>query len=329
MYLEKLAEGKTEIGESGLPPRPPENFDMTKFDRGRKFIQDHVICHVLAMFISLVCGMSVVNLLEPLIFTNNSDTPNKAYRRYISTFMHVTKWYYGNIWEENNKAQTSILTVRNMHNKVRKDMTAHEAKIKNSESVDIDSLNHERIASCPMAMKDVRLSQYDMSLVQTGFLGIVVMYPRFVGIDCTEAELDDFVYFWYGVGYMLGITDKNNICKEGFHITRDICKEIEQQILIPSLENPPSQFYPMAKAFIDGGNIAHKNKLNSVESVLAIGYHGMNVKLPKLSFMDYCRYLFLRGFVIVIYYCPPVKKLFNKIIRHFFWDSSVLEKKMN
>lgn len=49
------------------------------------------------MFFAKLCGLitilAVPSVLNILRFTNNSDTPLKAYRRYMTTVMHMTLWY--------------------------------------------------------------------------------------------------------------------------------------------------------------------------------------------------------------------------------------------
>jgi hypothetical protein len=59
----------------------------------------------------------------------------------------------------------------------------------------------------------VWVSQYDMSLVQSGFMGLIVMYPEKLGIRCTPSDLSDYCYFWYGLGHLLGINHENNMCR--------------------------------------------------------------------------------------------------------------------
>lgn len=53
------------------------------------------------MLCSLVIGMSVTDLLDPLAFTEKSDTPKKSLIRYLKTMMYVVQWHCGNIWDVN------------------------------------------------------------------------------------------------------------------------------------------------------------------------------------------------------------------------------------
>lgn len=46
------------------------DIDIKRFNNGRRYFQDNIAMCVLAMLGSLVAGFSVVNLLDPLVFTN-------------------------------------------------------------------------------------------------------------------------------------------------------------------------------------------------------------------------------------------------------------------
>ncbi len=55
------------------------------------------------------------------MYTEQSDTPEKALKRYLATFEHVHSWFTGNVWDAEGKspAHVSVKRVRGMHNKVR------------------------------------------------------------------------------------------------------------------------------------------------------------------------------------------------------------------
>ena len=299
-HLQRLQQSGARVSdsfsESCLPPPMPEGFDLHKFNRGKKFFQDNIFSCTFSMLASLISGLSVINLLEPLVFTGQSNSPVKSLRRYFMTFQHVLHWHYGNVWDPSAEAYKSIAKVRMMHSSLGRRMREDVNKRENVETV--------------------WLSQYDMSLVQCGFMGAIVMYPESSGIRCTVDDLSDYCYFWYGIGYLLGITDENNICIGGLAETISICKEIETYILLPSLRDPPKAFYPMAKALTDGLNLACRCPLFSVEAFLALSLSIMSVPSPKLAFADYLRMLFLRTLVLLVKYVPFCKAVLNKM---FTW----------
>jgi len=99
------------------------------------------------------------------------------------------------------------------------------------------------------------ISQYDMALVQAGFMAVIIMYPIEFGVKCTVKELKDYIFFWRGVGYLLGIDDAYNICSGDYLETYAVCKEIEVDVFLPGLHQPTEKFALMADAYIDGVNL--------------------------------------------------------------------------
>lgn len=228
LRLRDLEDGKYICGDSEKPLLPPDDFDMRKFERGRQFFRDHIFGCINAMFFSLIIGMSVPELLNALVFTGESSTPQKAQKRYLQTFRHVALWHYGNVWDEYSEAHKSIVKVRNMHKKVRVQMEEHSKK-----------------------NGKLFLSQYDMGVVQSGFMGCIVMYHEYFGIKCSAQDIDDYVYFWYGIGHLLGLEERYNICAYGASQAQSLCKEIEE-IVVHNLKNPAPDFNFISNATISG-----------------------------------------------------------------------------
>ncbi|KAK7492263.1 hypothetical protein BaRGS_00016560 [Batillaria attramentaria] len=296
MYLEVLRQTGSRVGDSGLPMTKPKDFDFEKYSRGQKLFQENVFSCTHAMLTSLVCGMSAENLIRPLVFTGQSDEPLKALRRYKRTFQYVGSWYFHDIFDEESVAYKSLRAVRRQHNSVRNAMNSSEGDISRLDNV----------------------SQYDMSLVQCGFIGVILMYPQECGIQCTEEDLECFVYLWYCIGYMLGITDENNICRGGYQNAWNICKEIETDILRPALHDPPDHFEPMARAFADGMNLMLHFPLLSLNSCIATSPFRVResyfASRPTMSIADHLRVMFLHILVKLVRYIPPLRNHLNNAL---------------
>ncbi|CAG5135842.1 unnamed protein product [Candidula unifasciata] len=270
LRIKDLECGRLLDGDCAAELSPPDEFDMARFHRGRMFFRDHLFSCSIAMYFSLVIGMSVPEFLEALVFTQQSDTPVKAFRRYIKTFHHVALWHYGNIWEKDSKAQKSICDVRQIHKVIREQMQ------KRFEGREVRKF----------------ISQYDMGVVLSGFMGAVIMYPEDAGIRCSLDELDDYVYFWYGVGHLLGIEKKYNICAHGLTQALTFCKSIEQDIVKKNITNPPPEFQHVTenviKAFQGGRG---PMSLLTFPVISALSYEYIVGDSGKLSFPDTVRYL--------------------------------------
>ncbi|XP_035827730.1 uncharacterized protein LOC101846682 [Aplysia californica] len=292
MSIAYLEDGKYVNGDSGEPHTIPDAFDKDKFHRGRRFFKDNLYSCTMGMFFSLIIGMSIPEFLEALIFTGESDTPKKAIRRYVMTYNHVLKWHYGNVWEENSAAKNSILFVRSMHEKVRSKMHLGLGT------------KHKKF-----------LSQYDMGVVLSGFMGCIIMYPRFGGIVCSRSDLDDYVYFWYVIGRLLGIEDKYNICANGLEQAFKFCKEIEQEVVYNCLQAPPSKYKEMTSAVLNGVTNGKSLTLLTYPVISAISIELMGQKYSdSLSFPDLIRYAIWKVLFFSIRHCSWFRYLLNLII---------------
>lgn len=81
-----------------------------------------------------------------------------------------------------NRAYSSILQVKNIHNSVSK-----------------------RCADNGV----IRIDQSAMACTQFGFMGFIIIRTERIGIhDATNEDLEAFIHFWRVIGYALGIEDK-------------------------------------------------------------------------------------------------------------------------
>lgn len=268
-----------------------QSVDLVRFNRGREFFKKNIVQCVLAMLFSLVIGLSIKELLDVLVTTEKSSTPKTALKRYLRTLSHVLKWHYGNVWEKSSTAYESIKSVRAMHSSARKLMAQKN--------------NKEKLGSPKM-----HVSQYDMALVQSGFIGFIIVYPEHVGIKCTRQELEDYVYFWRYIGSLLGIKDSHNLCSEGYDKAYKLCKAVKRDVGLPALENPPEQFYSMASAVTVGINKLMYFEFFSPDIVMASV--PMTPSNTCLSFKDKCKVYLIKLFFMVMYYVPWVSKFVNQ-----------------
>ncbi|XP_061174776.1 uncharacterized protein LOC133183901 [Saccostrea echinata] len=288
--LEQLRNGRSkDLDIFPDPEKVPVDLDMQRFNNGRKFFQDNVSMCVLGMFCSLVAGFSVVNLLEPLVFTNKSNTAKKSLNRYLDTVRHVALWHYGDIWDPLSLARKSIKKVYDMH-------------------------THARDSMKKANKTNRHFTQYDMSLVQAGFIGFIIMYPDRLGLRGSRSHLDDFVYFWRWIGFFSGIRDENNICINGFEDAYQICKQVEDEIVYPALFNPPDHFNSMAKAFTEGLSLLTNVTLYTPESVIGFSLDMARKKRIKdVDFLDSCRIIYLKIIVILVKYCSCFRSMANRL----------------
>ena len=306
MKLDDLKKGDTIPGDCGNPMNvKPEWMDTEKFQRGREFFKEHMAGIVLAMHCSLAVGLSVSNLLVALVFTGMSNTPKKAFSRYLHTFLYVVLWHFDDVWKTDSKAHKSVKKVRDWHKSIAAKM--------NKPSDEIEERNRK-----------LHFSQYDMALVQSGFFAAAIMYPKRFGIRCSKKQLNDYVFFWRGIGYLLGVSDKFNLCNGTYSDVHSLCKEIEQKVLIPSLMDPPKDFEKMSDAYIEGSNIPAHFNLMTKAALFAFVFDCMGIKPPKLSALDFMRYCFIKCFVFLMYWCPFFELLCNYLLTKFYHSAEHL-----
>ncbi|XP_061173666.1 uncharacterized protein LOC133182837 [Saccostrea echinata] len=291
-YLKILHEGSSyslqPFPESGTLLQVHEDINAKRFNNGRKFFRDNLSMNVLGLSCTLVIGFSIPNLLEPLMFTKRSNSPEAILQRYLTTIRHVTLWHY-DVWDPNSAARKSIKMVYNRHLNVRNQMKEHNED-----------------TQC--------FTQYDMSLVQHAFIHYAILLSDKLGLECTKTDLDDYVYFWRWMGYFLGIRDENNICINGLENARAICKELAEAVVYPALSATSENSENMAQTFADGLTLLTFIPIQSAKSLMAF-YLDIDDEPRdfKLTILDKCRVLFLRSVVLVFKHSALFRFVANRV----------------
>lgn len=305
MDLDYLKKGCVLDGDSGNDPEVlPEWMDKERFRRGQQVFMRHISSITFALHCSLTVGFGVRNLIEPLSFTRKSNTARTSLLRYVKTFVHLALWQMQDIWDPTTLGHRSIQTVRRMHKKVRESM---EAGRKNGGT--------QRY-----------LSQYDMAVVQSGFVGVVLAYPKEFGIVCTREELDDYVYCWRGIGYLLGIRDEYNICSKGYEHALRLVKEIEEQVVYRGIRDPPPEYNTLSDAYVDGSNIPLKFRFFTKESITRylLGMTGRSLPWLRCTWTDRVRVMGYRMLTFLFAWAPGFERFHNYLMMNLFKKASYL-----
>lgn len=287
--LADLRRGMGVPGESGIPPlQLPPWLDMQRCLQVNKFWKRNAFSLTIAWHCSLTIGFSLPRLLQALVFTHASDTPETSLKRYMRTAAHLASWHAGNIWDPASATYKSVQAVRKLHAGVRTQMDAHMPG-------------------------NTWISMYDMAIVQSGFMGAASIFPQKLGMHASSQELEDYIYFWRCVGHQLGISDEYNLCSRGKLVADTIVWEIMSTILLPDIANPPEDYDRIAKAYIDGLNLLTlRIPVFSVKSTLAVVYWGLGIERGRLGPLDTCRYGFLRLLLLLMGWLPVCRWFFNR-----------------
>ena len=90
------------------------------------------------------------------------------------------------------------------------------------------------------------------------------MFPRKIGLEDskTNLEVGDVLH-----AFFLGIEDNNNICINGYKDAFGFSKQVLDEVVYPSLLNPPKDFDLMARAFTEGLSLVVNFTLFTPESL--------------------------------------------------------------
>lgn len=176
----------------------------------------------------------------------------KSFKRYVGTVVHITSWYFGDVWQKDDPARRSIQIVRNMHDHAsrqinhpdRRPQVDNTAMAECGQPFDDASMlpslqmDTQKLAGCPYIglrrqpnsknQEDpyVYFNQFDMADSQFAFVGVLVLFPhKFGATYASDDELRGFIHFWRCIGYLLGIEDRFNFCDDdNLDLTRDLCR---------------------------------------------------------------------------------------------------------
>ncbi|XP_040572332.1 uncharacterized protein [Lepeophtheirus salmonis] len=176
----------------------------------RAFLLANFFSCFLAMLTGLISLLYIPSILEVLIITGNSSTPDTAFARYLRTLNHTYAWFHSE-----SSLSKSLIQVRNAH--IRADKSSSSKR------------------------KGQFMSQYDMVVTQWAFVGLLYTKPSNFGLKSpSKSGLEALRRLMYKVGYFLGVEDKFNLCYGSVEMTQSYSKDISEYIIKPAIEDPQS-----------------------------------------------------------------------------------------
>ncbi|KAK4327708.1 hypothetical protein Pmani_001859 [Petrolisthes manimaculis] len=323
LQFQQIIEGSTEPGESGNPTEPPPWLDRELFNRGRDFYRRYLFGLSFSSLLSLAFMLPNTKLHNPLIYTGKSDTPNKAARRYMSTFLHLITWFKGDVWDPNDPAHKDLLSVRRTHDRIARNinvkdyekvltMTVEDKGHEEPKIVLHPAISHDFSAATNYTLPEIDpntpfLSQMDMSLTQYLFMGLILAHPEKLGAaSATEGDFEGLVHFWRGLGWLLGIEDKFNFCRGTAQETRTLSIEVEKFLGIPALASATWSYEHMSSCIMNGiGYVLHTISYPAMLRYLA---YTIDVPIPSVSkhmtLRHTCKYWIMRLVFGTLYLAP-------------------------
>jgi hypothetical protein len=312
--LADLQKGAKTIGDSGTDPTVKPSWltpDLYSSTHISQFFNQNLFSFACAWHCSLTLGFSLPDLLKPLVYTKQSSTPKTAQKRYMDTFLHLSNWHEGDIFEPATTAFDSVQEVRGYHAAVRKNMTRDQPGT-------------------------TWISAYNMGCVQAGFFAAISMHGDKFGLsgkDNSEENMVKYVAFWRCVGRQLGVADQFNLCSRDRTTVTNVLGQIINEVLLPDEANPPDEYAPMADAYVDGLNLLFCGiPVISVKSSLAFSFWTGGYpqsRWPKLTCCDWVRFWMIRITMLCVGALPFVRTVLSwatKRTLHKQWQEQEKEK---
>ena len=287
----------------------PKWYDAERFQRGQAFMKSYKYGVLISYLFAIMVGFTVDSLTNALIYTGESVGPAKARKRYMQTLSHLIKWHEGgDIFDPDSAAGSSILKIRRIHHHVRKQMSRESYQEKSHTETDSEQILIQPGKILPM-------NQFEMALVQSGFIGVILLQPVACGVSASEKELEDYVYFWRVIGWCLGINDDYNMCALNMEIACSISKEIQDEIIVPGLKNQTPHFKLLSTDFVEGMQ-AIAPGLNQ-PAVFKYLFPKMGLPPPRVSVLEWIFYLLLVVQGKLCYHFKIFRCALNFLIGHY------------
>ncbi|KAL3287373.1 hypothetical protein HHI36_001847 [Cryptolaemus montrouzieri] len=203
----------------------PKFYDNEKFKRAQEFFKANIFALYFSKLLGLIVILASPSVLTILQMTGMSGCIMSSYRRYLATLLHMNIWYESEL-SPKSRSMESIKKIKYMHNTASK-----KAK----------------------SMGMAPITQKDMVLTQFGFMGFAIARSEMVGIhNASETDLQNLIHFWKVIGYILGIEDRFNLCRDSLEETKQICEVLIHKAFRPSYQKKDKEFLEMTSYLVQG-----------------------------------------------------------------------------
>ncbi|XP_033354083.1 uncharacterized protein LOC117235830 [Bombus vosnesenskii] len=277
------------------PDDLPEWFDEKLFKIGQEYYNGNLLGFGAALASGLTVILAVPDILEVLLFTRQNATINSSYKRFSQTLLLMYALFHSDMLDPNSKWFSALNAIRQKHAKVSKKRVKQNLH---------------------------GIYQKDMAITQFGFLGYVFVCPEKIGLAyATEEQKIGFNHFWQVTGHLLGVSDRINICRRTVEETIELCKRIQNEILVKHLENPRPEFLRMMTNITHG--LWYVDLSVNEDAFLALAYNLTGIKYIKP--IGWYSYLNQKTRELILQSCNipfigwVIRQIFNLILAVSYW----------
>ncbi|XP_023223792.1 uncharacterized protein LOC111625012 [Centruroides sculpturatus] len=182
-------------------------------------------------------------------------------------------------------------------------------------------------------------SQFAMAMTQFAFVGLITLFPTKLAIDWNKEDTECFLHFWRCIGYLLGMEDQYNICKESYQNITSLFNEILEKEIKPNIKKPLEESVQMAKDIVT--TLRCVNPMLSWKSLSEYWNENLEISSERnLSIFDWVVYWWLRLVFNFLLWFQILRNCFNiltisslnKVVNNMaFYENSArkLETKLN
>jgi hypothetical protein len=231
---------------------------------GQSFFRRNFDSVLFAHFVGLISVFSYKPVASVLLRTGGTHVKYNSRMRYLSTILHLRRWYETDLLRKSAKGANDVYMVRKLHSKVLELLYSEDACLIDEDDLILTDDQEDLFKALQRDLQNidcnelpdnfnsydpnVLMSQLDMVLVQYAFMGFLAASPERFGIH-DRMGLTGFIHIWAVIGTLLGIEDRFNL---GLHQDQQSLALIREKIFVPCIATVDEGVIQLWQGMIDG-----------------------------------------------------------------------------
>jgi len=231
---------------------------------GQAFFRRNFDSVLFAHFVGLSIVFSYKPIASVLLRTGGTHVKYNSRMRYLSTILHLRKWYETDLLRKTAKGAQDVFSVRKLHAKVLEMLFLEDSCLIDDDDLILSEEQETLLKILHDDLKciddsefpenfnsydpDILMSQLDMVLVQYAFMGFIALTPELFGCH-DRMGLTGFIHIWAVIGNLIGIEDRFNL---GLHQDQESLLLISQSIFVPCMATIDEGIMQLWQGMVDG-----------------------------------------------------------------------------